>query len=272
MLKSGIYSIRNLVNGKIYIGSSVLIAQRFRDHRKRLKKGNHDNIHLQRSWNKHGEQNFEFSVLEHCEINVLLLREQAWLDKTKNKFNILKFAGNTLGRKMSLKTKLLIAKGVSKRTGPQNVWYGRSLPKSTLDKAAEYCRNHFKGEGNPFYGKRHTQKTKEILSSKLKGRKMPPSFLKKQAGNTRGAKEFLVKLPNGEQIKIRNLKKFCKENGFTYFAIYKAMKLNIPYCNFYFTGIGQRQTSTENGESPKTSAIMAETIDQLAKPSPQPIP
>jgi len=61
----GIYVIRNLINDKIYIGSSVNIKKRFCQHRNSLKKNKHHNKYLQRSWNKYGEENFEFVVIEH---------------------------------------------------------------------------------------------------------------------------------------------------------------------------------------------------------------
>jgi group I intron endonuclease len=61
----GIYVIRNLVNDNIYIGSSVNVKKRFCQHRNSLRKNKHHNKHLQRSWNKYGEENFEFVVIEH---------------------------------------------------------------------------------------------------------------------------------------------------------------------------------------------------------------
>lgn len=60
----GIYVIRNLINDNIYIGSSVNIKKRFCQHRNSLRKNKHHNKYLQRSWNKYGEENFEFIVIE----------------------------------------------------------------------------------------------------------------------------------------------------------------------------------------------------------------
>jgi group I intron endonuclease len=60
----GIYIIKNLVNNKIYIGSSVNIGNRFNQHKNSLRKNKHHNKYLQKSWNKHGEENFEFIVIE----------------------------------------------------------------------------------------------------------------------------------------------------------------------------------------------------------------
>ena len=66
----GIYMIQNKVNGKIYIGQSVNIEDRWGEHKYELNKGYHHNKHLQRSWNKDGQENFEFTIICECEIIV----------------------------------------------------------------------------------------------------------------------------------------------------------------------------------------------------------
>lgn len=63
----GIYKIQNKVNGKVYIGQSVNIASRWKGHIASLRNNHHRNDHLQKSWNKYGEDNFDFSIL--CECN-----------------------------------------------------------------------------------------------------------------------------------------------------------------------------------------------------------
>ena len=61
----GIYIIQNLVNGNIYIGSSINIRKRFSQHKSTLRHNTHRNKHLQNAWNKYGEENFEFIIIEH---------------------------------------------------------------------------------------------------------------------------------------------------------------------------------------------------------------
>lgn len=78
MVKSGIYTITNLVNGKIYIGMSKNITERKYDHRYILKKGTHENTYLQYSVNKYGIENFFFEVLEYCEEEFLCSQENYW--------------------------------------------------------------------------------------------------------------------------------------------------------------------------------------------------
>lgn len=61
----GIYRITNLINGKTYIGKTgANFGDRWDCHRAQLRGGYHDNPHLQRAWNKYGENNFEFCIVE----------------------------------------------------------------------------------------------------------------------------------------------------------------------------------------------------------------
>lgn len=78
---TGIYKILNIKNGKYYIGSSINLIQRFRVHKTHLRGGYHKNPHLQASWNKYGEENFLFSVLEHVSVEQLIEREIYYLEK-----------------------------------------------------------------------------------------------------------------------------------------------------------------------------------------------
>ena len=59
-----IYKIRNVVNGKFYVGSAKDTRVRFRQHRKLLRKGTHHCKHLQAAWSKYGEDVFKFEVVE----------------------------------------------------------------------------------------------------------------------------------------------------------------------------------------------------------------
>jgi hypothetical protein len=79
---SGVYQICCLPTGKIYVGSTVDLRHRWGQHRRKLRGGNHHNAHLQNAWDKYGEANFEFVVLELAAEADLLRVEQKWLDKT----------------------------------------------------------------------------------------------------------------------------------------------------------------------------------------------
>lgn len=62
---SGIYTITNRATGKLYIGESLDIYRRWHDeHIPQLRKNCHYNKELQNDFNKYGEENFSFEILE----------------------------------------------------------------------------------------------------------------------------------------------------------------------------------------------------------------
>lgn len=77
----GIYCIRNIVNDHRYIGQSVHLDTRKRDHWYALRKGTHFNRHLQAAFNQYGESNFIYEILEECPKVDLSEKEIFWIDK-----------------------------------------------------------------------------------------------------------------------------------------------------------------------------------------------
>lgn len=78
--RSGIYCIEDLKNHRKYIGQSVNIFERHRKHICELNNGVHHNDYLQKAWNKYGSENFDFRVLEYCDIDMLDERECYYID------------------------------------------------------------------------------------------------------------------------------------------------------------------------------------------------
>lgn len=76
---SGIYYIKNIINKKVYIGESVDIYRRWREHLQDLMSGIHKNIHLQRAWDMYKEDSFEFRIIEECAEDKLFEREKYWI-------------------------------------------------------------------------------------------------------------------------------------------------------------------------------------------------
>lgn len=102
-MRSGIYTIANQINGKVYVGSSNNLRGRWRTHLQRLRQGTHHSVKLQRAWFKYGEAAFVFAVIEPVEEENLLVREQYWLDTlaaVDRGYNICRTAGSTRGRVM----------------------------------------------------------------------------------------------------------------------------------------------------------------------------
>lgn len=112
LASSGIYAIRNVVNGKMYVGSAINIQRRWSQHKWELVRDMHHSAKLQSSWNKHGEEAFVFYVIEMVQdVKQLISREQHWIDSMgaygTNGYNMRPLAGSSLGSKESEKSKAL---------------------------------------------------------------------------------------------------------------------------------------------------------------------
>jgi len=77
-----IYGIKNKTNNLYYIGQTINKNTRKWRHFNELRKGSHPNKHLQNAYNKDGEANFEFIILEEVEdYSRIKEREDSWIDK-----------------------------------------------------------------------------------------------------------------------------------------------------------------------------------------------
>lgn len=96
---TGIYYIRKIDTRNCYIGSSINIKSRLRRHLYDLKNNVHSSRYLQRVFNKYGKEIFKVGVLEICSKEVLIEREQYWMNKLFPVYNMSKIAGSCLGVK-----------------------------------------------------------------------------------------------------------------------------------------------------------------------------
>jgi len=163
---SGLYIIKNLSNNKAYVGSSSNLKLRFKNHKQKLINGNHENKHLQRSWNKYGKDNFLFKIAIICNANDLAFFEQKLIDKFKssigwdNMYNQFPTSFSAIGRKHSEETKIKISQsnkgkifskehreriGKSRiyHTGPKCPSYGRLVSEETKKKMSESAKKRF---------------------------------------------------------------------------------------------------------------------------------
>jgi group I intron endonuclease len=75
---TGIYTITCLIDNKILVGSGNLHRRKI-THFNHLRKNKHNNPHLQFSFNKHGEENFIFEIIEECSQELCLQLERYWI-------------------------------------------------------------------------------------------------------------------------------------------------------------------------------------------------
>jgi group I intron endonuclease len=180
-MKTGVYKITNNKTKKIYIGSSINILRRWVEHKSELNKNTHKNDKLQKSWNKYGDENFTFTIIEECEKELLLIREQFYLDELlkssdsditffkKNGYNILPKAGNTLGYKFSdySKNKMSKAKSdIGKLLNKDFTNLNNLTPQKNTKKSVKPVDIK-----NGFFNKKHSEKSRMIMSEKKMGDK-----------------------------------------------------------------------------------------------------
>jgi group I intron endonuclease len=159
---SGIYQIRNIVNGKRYVGSAVNLRARWRQHQCELRKGRH-NPHLQSSWRKHGAGAFVFEIIERIDdVNTLIEREQHFIDTLHPEFNIAPVAGSNLGVKWD----------------EQAIARMREANKSVWQREGHREKMSLAHSGQVF-----TKEHRSKLSAKKKGKKLSPEHAAKVAAN-----------------------------------------------------------------------------------------
>ena len=87
---SGVFQIKNMVNGKVLLGSSLNLEGPLNKHRFMLKINGHPNKELQKDWNELGPDQFNFEILETVQLSEspnfnlkdeLTLLEEIWLEK-----------------------------------------------------------------------------------------------------------------------------------------------------------------------------------------------
>ena len=184
----GIYKIENLINHKVYIGQSVNIKDRWQSHRRLLRQNKHDNLHLQNSWNKYGESNFSFEILEECSNCLLNEKEQYWLDYYGGKNNNYNYNEKDAGNQGLLSEASLerMRKSRAKRRGKPIPWlldydhhnpeFRQRLSESLKDKkkSALHAKHISEGRKGIVFSEEHKEnigKSKRGISTSLKGRK-----------------------------------------------------------------------------------------------------
>ena len=157
MKNTGIYKIQSIIKPiRCYIGSAIDIKDRWRCHLKKLRKRSHHSIKFQNHFNKYGEKDLQFSILLGCKKEDLIKHEQFFIDAYNPWFNCSPTAGNCLGVKHSDEYKEKIRK----------ITTGKYPSKETREKLSALKM----GEKNHFFGKHHTEESKQKISKNRKGK------------------------------------------------------------------------------------------------------
>jgi len=199
---SGIYVIRCIPSGRVYVGSAICIIERWYSHRKELKAMKHGNSMLQNAWQKYGPESFIFEVLEYCSLEQLLIREQHHMDVLRSYdrqhgFNLSPIAGSCLGVKHSeaaranmsaahlgkKQSEELITKRAAANRGKK-----RSEETKAMMSAARLGNKHSEETKAKLRGKKHSAETLAKMAAANLGKKQTDETIAKRAAALRGQK------------------------------------------------------------------------------------
>ncbi|MCA9735982.1 GIY-YIG nuclease family protein [candidate division KSB1 bacterium] len=161
----GIYCFENLIDGKKYIGQSINIERRYKEHFRNFFKSKisdtDENELLWYSVKKYGLDNFYFYIVEECEECQLDKKEIYYIEKLK-----------------SHKTK-----------NGYNICYGGNSPRGvkrspeTIERMRLSRIGLLSGENHPMFGRKHSKEAKDKISRANKGRKRSQEEIDKQKKN-----------------------------------------------------------------------------------------
>ena len=154
----GIYSITNIINEKKYVGQSVDVKSRIRNHRWALRHNRHENDHLQKSFNKYGEDSFRFDIICEC--------EESRLDDLERFY-------------------IALYNCINPNFG-YNSETGGSLNKHLSEASRAKMSKMRSGENSGMWGKKHTEETKAIMREKALGRPMSEEAKLKSSKSHKG--------------------------------------------------------------------------------------
>jgi group I intron endonuclease len=191
--KSGVYMIYNKKTKKTYIGSAIDLIKRRDSHLSYLRNNKHHSEHLQKSWNKYGDKEFVFYLIEYVkDKNILKKIEQFYLD------NIL-FA--------SEENDNFYLYGYNKARNAERPALGIKIS----DEQKSLSSERMKGKNNPMYGKIVSKETRNKISKNNARYWIGKTFsdehknnISKSHANVAGSNNAFAKLNEKQVIEIRN--------------------------------------------------------------------
>lgn len=185
-----LYQIKNKETGFKYIGCSRRYKDRWKRHLKDLNANSHHNIHLQRAWNKYGEDSFEFSVIKSVESEKIMFLEE--VEMISNSNNLYNLAGGGNG-------------GDLFTNHPNKEQYRKNLSQSQIDRNKD---PNERAKANVFKNltKEQIEIRKKVWSNAKKGKKNS-NFKHDRPVNQ-------IDIVTGQVVKVWDYPSQVKEGGF----------------------------------------------------------
>lgn len=211
MKVTGIYKIKNIVNGRVYIGASTDVYKRFYQHMFYLRRGEHANVDLQSDYNLYGESNFECSVECECDESELDRLELSTLHK---------YGGYTSDNTYNMVEAARVA------VGECNHNYGKHWSDEWKDEQSRKMKEYLKDKTHhPMYGKHFSEESKKKMRLSQLGKTQSAESNRKRSEKLKGrvfSEEHRRKLSesnHGRVVSQETLSKMRKSmQTFTYYC------------------------------------------------------
>jgi group I intron endonuclease len=190
---TGIYCIENIIDGKKYIGRGKNIIARWRHHRSDLKLNKHGNGYLQNVYNKYGEENLKYWIVQECSKEYLLLMEIYWIAYYNSYrddgggYNLTrggesmsnasletrqKISESQKGKIVSEETRQRISKSlVGRFRGENSPNFGKTYSRESVEKGIKSKKGKYLGKNNKNYGRKASEETRRKQSESHTGEK-----------------------------------------------------------------------------------------------------
>lgn len=131
------------------------------------------------------------------------------------------FCKSENGPSKSPETKRKMSESISKAL----LALGENHP-SKSEKFKESIKKHYKTNGHPWTGRKHTEETRELMRKNRKGRLKGikrSQETKDKVSDSKCKYVYTLISPSGEIFEVINANKFCKENGLTDIGLYRVI-------------------------------------------------